>query len=189
MSIYEVTRDAVLKAIQDFEVRGRDSFLKRYGFGRSRGYYLSVGNKLYDSKAIVGAAHGFVSENSVPLGATDFSGGENTVARVLENLGFQMIRPNDRLRAGQPFDLGATYHRQTDIHQVFGGQEQGGISMPREVPFVFLFTGIAGPNTVTTMAGNRTERMPTPARVNWKICSSFGATRPSAITMQMGATC
>jgi 5-methylcytosine-specific restriction protein A len=35
-------------------------------------------------------------------------------------------------------------HRQRDIHQVFGGQERGGITTPDGAPFVFLFTGESG---------------------------------------------
>ncbi|RWG78556.1 HNH endonuclease [Mesorhizobium sp.] len=144
MSISEITREAIHKAIEDFDSRGRDTFLKHYGFGRSKGYYLIHAEKLYDSKAIVGAAHGFTSPGALPLRSSDFSGGEATVVRVLESLGFHVIRPTDRVPAGLPYEIGATYHRQTQIHQVFGGQERGGIAMPRDVPFVFLFTGESG---------------------------------------------
>jgi 5-methylcytosine-specific restriction enzyme A len=45
---------------------------------------------------------------------------------------------------GIPFEVGKLYHRQGDIHQVFGGQERGGISTPDGCPFVFLFTGESG---------------------------------------------
>ena len=68
----------------------RDEFLRATGFGRARSYFLEHDGRLYDSKAVAGYAHGIsVGE---PLGPADFSGGENTVARQLEKLGFTMLR-------------------------------------------------------------------------------------------------
>ena len=50
-----------------------------------------------------------------------------------------------RLNGGMHmFEKGRTYHRRTDIHSRFGGQEQGGISTPREYPYIFLFSGDSG---------------------------------------------
>lgn len=43
-----------------------------------------------------------------------------------------------------PFQVGALYNRQREIHGVLGGQGQGGISTPASQPFVILFTGEAG---------------------------------------------
>ncbi|MFV7514634.1 HNH endonuclease [Stenotrophomonas geniculata] len=43
-----------------------------------------------------------------------------------------------------PFEVGALYNRQKQIHGVFGGQQQGGISTPKEHPLVIAFTGEAG---------------------------------------------
>ena len=43
-----------------------------------------------------------------------------------------------------PFDVGALYHRQNDLHGQFKGQKQGGISTPLGAPFIFIFTGEAG---------------------------------------------
>lgn len=43
-----------------------------------------------------------------------------------------------------PFDVGALYSRKEQIHAVFGGQQQGGISTPKEHPLVIAFTGEAG---------------------------------------------
>lgn len=42
------------------------------------------------------------------------------------------------------FEVGALYNRQKQIHGVFGGQQQGGISTPKEHPLVIAFTGEAG---------------------------------------------
>jgi 5-methylcytosine-specific restriction protein A len=43
-----------------------------------------------------------------------------------------------------PFDVGALYNRKEQIHAVLGGQQQGGISTPKEHPLVIAFTGEAG---------------------------------------------
>lgn len=43
-----------------------------------------------------------------------------------------------------PFEVGALYNRQKQIHGVFGGQQQGGISTPKDHPLVIAFTGEAG---------------------------------------------
>jgi len=40
--------------------------------------------------------------------------------------------------------VGELYNRRQDIHALFGGQQQGGISSPKEFPYVFIFTGDQG---------------------------------------------
>ncbi|MES3092807.1 HNH endonuclease signature motif containing protein [Sphingomonas aerolata] len=40
-----------------------------------------------------------------------------------------------------PFVVHQTYVRRTEIHALFGGQQQGGISTPRAAPGIFIFTG------------------------------------------------
>lgn len=40
--------------------------------------------------------------------------------------------------------VGHDYRRKSDIHDVHGGQRQGGISTPARAPYVFLFTGDEG---------------------------------------------
>lgn len=43
-----------------------------------------------------------------------------------------------------PYEVGALYNRKEHIHGVFGGQEQGGISTPKDHPLIIAFTGEAG---------------------------------------------
>ncbi|WP_372013898.1 HNH endonuclease [Pseudoxanthomonas sp. 10H] len=43
-----------------------------------------------------------------------------------------------------PYEAGALYSRQLDIHAPFGGQQRGGISTPTRAPMVVIFTGEAG---------------------------------------------
>ena len=42
------------------------------------------------------------------------------------------------------FEIGKIYNRRNDIHNIYGGQRQGGISTPSQHPFVFIFTGDSG---------------------------------------------
>src|SRR4051812_12369467 len=83
--------DAVREACAEFDQLGRRAFLQKYHFGRSRRYYLRVGERLYDSKPIVGAAHGFEHPEFGPLPWKEFSGGEDTVKAKLESLGFEVV--------------------------------------------------------------------------------------------------
>ena len=81
---------AVIQAITEFDRLGRDRFLEEYGFGRARRYFLEYDGRLYDSKAIVGVAHGFQMPSKGPLNCHDFSGGARTVQVKLEELGFDV---------------------------------------------------------------------------------------------------
>ena len=87
MALGDITRQAVIAAITEYDELGQDQFLSKYGFERARSYVLVHDGKSYDSKAIVGAAHGFLPGQS-PLRARQFSGGEATVGRLLRRLGF-----------------------------------------------------------------------------------------------------
>ncbi|WP_305856410.1 HNH endonuclease [Balneatrix alpica] len=42
------------------------------------------------------------------------------------------------------FDIGREYKRSIEIHGQYGGQGQGGISTPKDSPFIFVFTSDAG---------------------------------------------
>ncbi|WP_321947211.1 HNH endonuclease [Paraburkholderia sp. J10-1] len=85
-------RAAVLEAVREYDRIGRDEFLKKYGFGKATGYFLVVDGKRYDSKAIIGRAHGYQFPDLGPLTPQEFSGGEKTVERKLEAMGFRIER-------------------------------------------------------------------------------------------------
>lgn len=87
MTLSDLNREAVLKAIEEFDALGRGDFLRKYLFRPARSYFLILGGRRYDSKAIVGAAHGYLP-GCAALAAADFSGGERTVKVQLERLGF-----------------------------------------------------------------------------------------------------
>lgn len=42
------------------------------------------------------------------------------------------------------FELNKEYHRKSEIHDIYGGQQRGGISTPGRFPFVLLFTSDEG---------------------------------------------
>lgn len=91
MSLRDLTdKTAILEAIAEFDRLGRDAFLEKYGFGRSKKYILDYKGRAFDSKAIVGAAHGFQFPEKGPLDPAEFVGGEATVLPKLRLLGFSV---------------------------------------------------------------------------------------------------
>jgi putative restriction endonuclease len=93
VSLAELTdRNAVLRALEEFDRLGPDQFLRTYGFKPARTYFLRHGGRDYDSKAIADVAHGIQHRGGQPLPASAFSGDEATVARKLRSLGFEVIQ-------------------------------------------------------------------------------------------------
>lgn len=92
MALSDITRDAVLAAMSEYDRLGQDEFLATYGFQGARAYRLIHNGTPYDSKAIVGVAHGYLPGDRRPLRADEFSGGEATVGRLLRRLGFTVER-------------------------------------------------------------------------------------------------
>src|SRR5664279_1464071 len=109
MAFSDLTEDSVRRALSQFREIGRDAFLERYGFGKARGYFVVDGNLLCDSKAVAGAAHGFL-RGMAPLGPNDLTGGERTVARLLLGLGFEVTRSASFDLAGLSFVIGKLYN-------------------------------------------------------------------------------
>jgi hypothetical protein len=83
VSLASLTPERVRLATTEFDELGRLDFLRKYQFSKAKSYFLELDGKLYDSKAIVGRALG--------LSSSQFSGGDATVARRLETLGFQVL--------------------------------------------------------------------------------------------------
>jgi hypothetical protein len=89
---------AVVRAIEEFDALGREDFLSRHGFGSARRYFLIYNGRKYDSKAIAGVALGYQFPSQGQLASADFSGGDATVRRKLEELGFEvLVEPPSRL--------------------------------------------------------------------------------------------
>jgi 5-methylcytosine-specific restriction protein A len=84
----------VLAAIREYDDKGRRAFLKEYGFGGARGYYLVVRGKNYDSKAIVAVAHKYLSAGRA-LTKKKLFGGKDDAAKKLIALGFDVTSPGE----------------------------------------------------------------------------------------------
>ncbi len=90
MSLRDITQQAVLDAISEFNTLTREVFLTTYEFGKAKKYWLIYDGQRYDSKAIVGVAHKYAT-NLGPLKNSEFSGGKKTVKPKLCSLGFTVI--------------------------------------------------------------------------------------------------
>jgi hypothetical protein len=87
------TKRGILKAVAEFDRRGRDAFLELYGFGRSRAYFLEYRGRYYDSKPIVAVAYRESGWLRRALGPGDFAGGKTTITPLLAKLGFRVTTP------------------------------------------------------------------------------------------------
>jgi putative restriction endonuclease len=123
MAFSDVTGPAILAAIEEFDSLGREQFLSKYGFKPARSFYLVHNGKHYDSKAIVGAAHGKLSSSAAPLKSAEFSGGAATVAPLLRSLGFEVI-DEGAIYSGKGASAGIRYwwvnNKQTYKHEILG---------------------------------------------------------------------
>lgn len=127
MSLADIKlRDSVLSAIAEFDRLGREAFLKKYGYGEARSYFLRHDGAFYDSKAIIGAAHGY--EFGTPLLWNDFSGGDHTVRPKLQELGFEVtIGEGDQVeRTVADLELGETISN-AELMALFDVGLQGGM--------------------------------------------------------------
>lgn len=103
MSLKDLTDpNAVLAAIAEFDALGRERFLEKYGFGEARSYFLIHNGRSYDSKAIVGVAHGLQYPEKGPLRASEFSGGFVTVRTQLKALGFTVQYESEPVPSPSP---------------------------------------------------------------------------------------
>ncbi len=108
------SRKAVISAIRESDLLGREAFRERYGFGEADRYILRFNDGEYDSKPIVAVAHGYQFPDEGVL-KNDFSGGKAHAARHLARLGFDVdgIKPGEddwelsevNLVVGEYFDL------------------------------------------------------------------------------------
>jgi len=83
-----VSRDHVVSALKEYDDRGAEEFLAKYGFGRAREYVLWHDGRSYDSKAVLGVAH--LHATGTAARSSDFSGGVSGAAKILRRLGFDV---------------------------------------------------------------------------------------------------
>ena len=132
---------AVHAAMAEYNRLGREVFLDRYGFGRAKEYLLVHDGTTYDSKAIVGVAHGYQYPDDGPLLPSQFSGGVGDAAKALTDLGFTVIRADESESPDRGWDLApGDQIKRTTLHDRYGGSRQDGISPSAQTPNVLIFT-------------------------------------------------
>jgi hypothetical protein len=82
----DVTRDDVLRTLQEYDEVGAEQFFSEHGFGPTTTYDLIWNKRPYPPKAILGAAYELAMGKR--LESTDFEGGKAGAVHVLEQLGF-----------------------------------------------------------------------------------------------------
>lgn len=85
------SRQAVVDAIAEHDRLGPAAFLRTYCYGAPTGYWILHEGKRYPSKAILGVAWHYEEPSRPALRPDQFSGGEATVQRKAEQLGFTVI--------------------------------------------------------------------------------------------------
>jgi hypothetical protein len=81
-----VTRDNVVRAIQEYDRLGPAGFYSEHGFGPTITYDLVWDERRYPPKAILGTAYEFATGRRLASG--DFEGGKTGAVAVLGKLGF-----------------------------------------------------------------------------------------------------
>ncbi|MNF40660.1 hypothetical protein D3C84_216690 [compost metagenome] len=136
MKLPAVKKEKIELALKQFDEKYRNRTKWKGWMGtQSHRFAISANNQLYPAKQIVSLATG------IPVG--DISGGQPTNG-YLERHGFMIV---DLPQSSEPelrFVIGQVYDRQTEIHDLFGGNRQSGISASAESPAIFIFTGDTG---------------------------------------------
>src|SRR6266545_3465540 len=102
----EVSRDDVMRAIQEYDRLGPDQFFAQHGFARTTTYELICNDRSYPPKALLGTAYEFATGRRLASG--DFEGGKAGAVHVLGKAGVH--RPADpstvRVRRARPTTRG-----------------------------------------------------------------------------------
>lgn len=83
-----VDQEAVVSAINEYQEKGRASFLEEYGFREASQYYVQHDGALYDAKAIANVAYRRLGEHWT---GHIISGGQAHSNRLLVRLGFRVV--------------------------------------------------------------------------------------------------
>lgn len=137
MPIKAVSKEAIVNAMQvfDTDLRGQHEW-QAWEQNQSHLYAIDVAGTQYPAKKVVSIATG------VPV--NQFSGGNQTKS-YLEKRGFVVIKlPRGVAQPALQFQVGATYDRQSEIHGLFGGNHRTGISVSKNYPAIFIFSGETG---------------------------------------------
>ena len=112
-----VTRQHILQAIAEYDERGAEDFLGVHGFEPSTGHQLRHEGRSYDSKAILGVAHGYATGRVAP--PDEFHGGMTAAAALLRKQGFEVAEAARRApaRPARPRTTGATTPHRTSVRR------------------------------------------------------------------------
>ncbi|MDQ0124652.1 5-methylcytosine-specific restriction protein A [Pseudomonas lini] len=136
MKLPAVKKEKLERALRQFDEKFRHRpEWKGWMDNQAHRYAISANDQLYPAKKIVSLATG------TPVG--DFSGGHPTNG-FLKRHGFTIV---NLPRSSEPelrFEVGQVYDRQTEIHDLFGGNSRSGISPSAQSPAIFIFTGDSG---------------------------------------------
>ena len=83
-----VTRDDVVRAIEEYDQLGAEAFFATHGFAPTTTYDLIWEKRRYPPKAILGTAYEFATGQRLASG--DFEGGQGGAVKVLGRLGFDV---------------------------------------------------------------------------------------------------
>ncbi|MFC7878366.1 hypothetical protein [Isoptericola sp. NPDC057391] len=86
-----VTRQHILRAIEEHDDRGPDAFVGVYGFTPTPGHTFVHEERTYDSKAVLGVAHKYAT--GVPARAEDLVDAKCDDAAILRKHGFVATAP------------------------------------------------------------------------------------------------
>jgi len=132
------SKEAVLKAIEEYKALGCDALLEKYNVKRIKKCELLYNNEKYDIRAIVAAA--YVYQFGTPFEKIKSNSGAKFAIQALKNLGFEIIEtphPIEHLVKGR-------LYTRKELIDLYGGQLQGGIWTPTDFPVIFIFTGESG---------------------------------------------
>jgi hypothetical protein len=81
-----VTRDHVVRALQEYDRLGPEAFFSAHGFAPTTTYEMVWDDRRYPPKAILGTAYELATGKRLASG--DFEGGKSGAVKVLGKLGF-----------------------------------------------------------------------------------------------------
>jgi len=184
------SRDAVVQAMAEYDRLGREAFLAKYRFGSAKWWYVVHKDKQYDSKAIVGVAIGI--QTGRPLTSNDYRGGEGSVVRKLNSLGFTVMRlPLTDKTTKLPEEVSESYpeglrtavvvnraERSVDARLAcigVHGLECSVCGMAFSDTYGAEFTGLIHVHHLTPLAGRTTMRQVDPRRDLSPVCPNCHA--------------
>lgn len=122
MSLADITREAVLEAIAEYDTLGQSSLHAKYGIEPDPGYVLIHANHRYEAKTIAAVAHQHAL--NAPLPADQFDTDPILPVTRLRELYFPVLREKtaDSIKTphyGEPIDIaeGTRFAKQIDVYR------------------------------------------------------------------------